>query len=296
MKIQEFFDELRDKHLANFNPTEKEEEKQKLYEIDLLVAKHLQTNHKQIFILNNKLSCYFVYLNEKNLLKTKVDERIEKNVYDRFKKTLNTLNLLNSISREFESKILLIKTFNVIPSLPVYDFDLVVKSKNIIKSLSNFSDYYKESLEDEENKKNFISLNPKKHFKLSFHLDITWDGIKKFDLSEESLWNKSIPFSSNIYVNSPTVDAKIKIQECLLERLYFNLIDYLFITKYASSNYPFLQTRNVSINSFPRYVNFSELSESKENSQLYKKNLKRWIIWKTYSFFTGKIPFREKID
>jgi len=296
MKIQEFFDKLRDTYLSNFNSQEKETQQRKLNEIDSLVVMLLKKNHKRNFILNNKLSCYFVYLNEKGLLKNEVDEKIKNNVYERFNKCLNTITFLNSLAKEANSKILLIKTFNVIPYLPVYDFDIVVKSNNLIKSISNFSELYKESLEEEENKKNFLSLNPQKYFKLSFHSDITWDGIKKLDMNEENLWKNSISCSSHTYVNSPIVDAQIKFQECLLERLYFNLIDYLFITKYTPSNYSALETRGVSLKSFPHYIGFSELTESKGNPELYKKNFKRWFIWKIYSFITGNIPFREKID
>jgi len=293
MEVKKFFDRLRKIYLSNLKSDENKKEEEKIERIDNFVSDILRKNKNFLYVLNNKLSCYLVYFTESGILNNSIDKRIETNAYSRFEKITNTIEILNSFGKNHNCKILLIKSMNIIPYLPVNDIDIMVDNPSVVKSFEEYAEYQKAN-EFEKNKFNFLPKNPKKYFKISFHEDLTWDNEKIIDFKKEEIWNGCYQISSHIYVNSPEVEATIKLEECLLENLHLKLIDHLYIKNYLSKNYIHLIT-NSQDNTFPHFIKFSDLIKYNRN-KLFLKNLRRFFIFKAYWRLTGKIPLRERYE
>lgn len=292
MEIKPFFDQLRESYLKNLGHSEEQNEKKKIEQIDNFVLNLLKEKKDPMYFLNNKLSCYAVYFKEGGKLDSFQNKRIENSVYSRFKKITNTLKLLNSFASNNNCKFLLIKSLNIIPYLPVNDIDIMTDDNNVLTFFHNKE--YRKAQEFEENKINFLPLDSKKYFKISFHKDITWDNEKIIDLPKETTWKNCIQLLPHIYVNSAKIEAAIKLQESLLENLHFKLIDHVYVYYYLEKEFSHLFTTYNS-NTFPYFIKFSNLIKYNKKKQFWK-NLKRFFIWKMYYSLTGKIPLRERYE
>lgn len=280
MKISTFYDNIRPAYCN-------------IYEEDNMLISILANRCDRKFILNNRLSCYVTYLWEKGLIEINHDfQSMIYSVYNRFKKLNNTIEYLERIGNETNTKFLLIKTVNVVPYMPVYDVDLVADNDQFFKSFEILDRIYKPSDYKEENKISYINRDSD-YFKLAFHQDITWDGIKKMNIDSKELWKDNIKLSSCVYVNSPKIEALIRIQECLLERLHINLIDYIFINCYMDKKYDYLLQKKIPLTSFPQFIDISDIWKLENGIKLSLKNALRLITWKTYSSVTRKVPFHE---
>lgn len=291
MEIKPFFDQLRENYLKNIEYSEERNEKKKIEQIDNFVLNLLKEKKDPMYFLNNKLSCYVVYFKEAGKLDNFQNKRIENSVYHRFGKIINTLEILNSFAKNHKCKLLLLKTINIIPYLPVNDIDVMADNSNVAKLFN--TDGYRQADEFEENKLNFLPLKPNEFFKISFHEDLTWDNEKIVNLQKSEIWKDCFKLLSHIYINSAKVEALIKIQECMLENLHFKLIDQLYIKNYLGKKYSYLFSES-SNNSFPYFIKFTDLIKYNKNYRLLLKNSKRFFVWKVYSKLTGKIPLRER--
>lgn len=286
MKIEKFYESIR--HTAN--------DIEKIDNIDNIAMSIFRKKCDKKFILNNRLSCYLVYLCEKRKINecAKGDFEIIKNsVYMRFEKLNNTIEYLNHIGKKTDTRFLLIKSLNVIPYMPVYDVDLVASNNKFFDVFDRLEKMYYKTDEREENKINYSTENIK-YFKLSFHQDITWDGAKEIDIDHKEMWEECIKISPYVYINSPRIEALIRVQECLLERLHFNLIDYLFATTYLDEKHIHLLKKRISWEKYPQSIGLIDLLRSRNgDDKLLFKNISRLISWNTYTFLTGKVPFHE---
>jgi hypothetical protein len=273
-------------------PEERVKEAERLKSIDRTVAKLLKNKSRDKdvvkYIQNNRLAGYYVYLKEREMLEPMSNcEALEKNTYERLQKLLNTINHLSAIGNKIHVKFLLIKTLNVLPYLPVYDVDVFAENSEIIEGFEEVSDVYIKSKEVEENKYNFLPKDSRNFFKLSFHMDITWNGVKVKHYNASHWWKNCIEVVPHVGINSPPIEALIRLQECLLERLYITLIDYLFLSNYLQ------EMKSIEISEkFPKFIRFRNLKYSK--GRLLLKNSSRWVIWQIYYLLTGRVPFYEK--
>jgi hypothetical protein len=298
MKVYKFFESLRKSYLKTLPSNERNVESKKLKRMDKLVTSLLHNSKEMSFISNNRLFAYTLFLAEKKQLKEKIKEKIVKSVYFKMKKLDNTLQFLNYIGKKLDIKFLLIKSLNIIPYLPVYDIDLfIIDSEFPITSIMDLlKEKFEKSNEKEINKLNFLPKEPNIYYKLSFHLDITWDGVKIFKITESSSYMNYIKILPYVYINSPRLEATIRMQECLLEKLYFNLIDYLFISNYLEKYSPLLVKvpKIQNLKKLPIFVDISSLIKyNKLSLNLLFKNILRWFSWRTYFFITKKVPFHE---
>ncbi|KUO42815.1 MAG: hypothetical protein APU95_02335 [Hadesarchaea archaeon YNP_N21] len=292
MDLCRLFENLRGKFLSALKTSEdRVKEAKKLKNANEVVARLLKnkSKYKDVikYIQNNRLAGYYVYLKEREILEPMSNcEALEKNTYERLQKLLNTINHLSAVGKEIHMRFLLIKSLNVLPYLPVYDVDVFAENSEIIEGFKEVSDVYMKSKEREENKYNFLPRDGKNFFKLSFHTEITWDGVKVEHHNTGHWWKNCIEVVPYVNINSPSVEALIRLQECLLERLYITLIDYLFLSNYLQG----LKCMEISEN-FPKFIKFRNLKHSK--SRLLLKNSSRWIVWRVYYLLTGKVPFHE---
>jgi len=294
-----FFENLRGNFLSALKaPEERVKEAERLKSIDGTVAKLLKskTKDKDVikYIQNNRLAGYYVYLKERGILEPISNrEELEKSVYKRLQKLLNTMNYLSAVGKELNTRFLLIKTLNVLPYLPVYDVDIFTETFAVIEKFEKTSDLYTRSDEKEKNKYNFIPSNDSKFFKLSFHTALTWDGVSIRFFNTNCIWKDRIEVIPHVDINSPTMEALIRLQECLLERLYFNWLDYIFISNYMNFSFICLPSKN-KIERFPQFIKYKCLAKFQKSSpKLLVKNSLRYFAWQIYYKTTGKIPFHE---
>lgn len=292
MDLCRLFNNLRNNFLSSLKAEDRVKESEGLKDADEIVARLLRGKSKDRdivrYIQNNRLMGYYVYLNEQGMLESiNKCEGLERNVYERLQKLLNTINYLSVIGKKLNTKFLLIKSLNVLPYLPVYDVDILMEDPEMIVMFEDISDIYVKSKEEEENKYNFLPRDRKNFFKLSFHTDITWDGVKVEKYSVNHIWKDNIQVAPYVSINSPIVEALVRVQESLLERLYITLMDYLFLSNYLQKS-----PHSEMLENFPKFIEFRNLRYSK--GKLLLKNLSRWIGWQIYYLGTGKVPFHEK--
>jgi len=293
--IKELFQGLRNEYLNQFSKETIDNERRKIEEIDNFVLENLKKYHDFYYILNNKLSAYVLFLNEQKKCNFKIDKRIKQKAYERLNKINNTIKILEDIGKETDTKFLLIKSLNILPYFPVNDIDVMINNLTVLNEFDDLSDQFTKSNEEEVGKENFLPLDHTKFFKLSFHLDLTWDGVKIEKMAVKDPWKKSIKISPHVYLNSPKVEATIKFNECVLENLHFKLVDYLYVN-YYSINIPNKWTSKKYNFKFPFYIKLLEIFKYTKNRKLFLKNLRRFYIWKFYSKITKKIPLRERSD
>lgn len=299
MKVNLFYDELRVKNVDNLTI-------KKLINIDdeiLAVFKNLQKkSYKRAvtYIYNNKLSLYYLYHYEKwNLDNLIIYKDVLKKAIYKWHKMLDTIEYLNKLWKKIDEKFYFIKTLNLIPYLPVYDIDLFHENSWFINKFEQAQDQYEFSKEEKEvNKFNFLSKN-NILMKLSFHTDITWDWVKNFSINEYC--KDSYFLSDHISLNTLSFEAIIKLQEWYLEKLYFNIIEFIFIKYFLEEKYREsvhflfnLELKN-DWKKFPYFVRMKDISKSKDDNftHLLFKNFKRYLIWRWYYILTSKVPFHE---
>ena len=295
MQIRKFFDGIRETYLLELPSSLKKTEENKIKKIDGFVLDNLKKNHKFYYILNNKLSGYLLFLKEKGLYSKDIDSRITRNTYERFQRMVNTSKFLSYLGKKTDTKFLLIKSLNILPYFPVNDLDVMVNDIEKIQNSVEFFENYHKSSDKEYGKLNYLPNEPSKFFKLSFHFDLTWDEVKIKNIEIKNPWTNCIKLFPQIYLNSPIVEATIKLQECLLENLHFKLIDHLYVSHYLEERYSFF-LKKYSQNRYPYFLKFSDIIKHHRNRRLLLKNLRRFIVWKLYSEITGKVPFRERCE
>jgi hypothetical protein len=298
----DFFLKAREKYLTSLPRSIAKRELEKLARIDNEVKAIIKTfnNQRQLirFVKNNKLSTYVIFLQEIGELNISLPSYIIDNAYHRFYKLLNTLGLLNKIGIKVGKQFMLIKSLNVIPYLPVYDIDIYDPGKTVLNNLGAFLEHFVVSSEREANKLNLIPKD-QKYFKLSFHFDITWDGVKVHSLEPKNYHLEQIELYSNISFNTPKLESIIRLQECVLERLHINFIDYLFFKNYLDSNFDIIDIRQcisdmLNPQKFPYFVRYKCILKSHlPYPKLLLKNSLRHVLWRVYYKVTGNAPFHE---
>jgi len=292
MKLSILFENLRGSYFSVLKtPNEKVKEIKFLKKAEDIVAELLnkKSRDKNVveYIQNNRLTGYYVYLRERGILNPiSGGENLERDAYERLKKLLNTVNHLSVVAREIEVDFLVIKSLNMLPYLPVSDVDVFVEDPKTIDYFERASNVYVKSNETEENKYNFLPRDSENFFKLSFHTAVTWDNVRVDDYTISDMWEKCVQILPYVSINSPIVEAHIRIQECLLERLYLTLMDHLFLSNYLQD------WRCLEVSSLPKFIELKDLKNSK--GRLLLKNMSRWILWRIYYLTTGLVPFHER--
>ena len=299
--VAKFFKDIREKYLNSTSHQKRRIESNKLVKIDekvcsLVLSITENGNSKLIekFIRNNRLSGYLIFLLESGKIKDLQYESLVEKAYRRFNKLLNTLTLLEEIGDNLDVRFYIIKSFNVIPYLPVYDIDIhITNRKTIVDNIDAFLKYYTMSTEREVNKLNFIPKSPEL-FKLSFHFDITWDGIKMYSIDFNEHFSEWVLLYPNVVFNTPKLESVIRLQECILERLHINFIDYLFFKNYLVLDSNWYFSHITDLKRLPYFIKYRHILKTHlYHPSLLLKNTSRYILWKAYYKVTGNVPFHE---